>query len=251
MTDEPRPGLAPGIRRPSGTLFAALYGSLAPIPRRDPDQDAYSLFHHRSEAMGWLEVLWGMNDAGQQHPLGAPGLAGWFQVGVEPRPGPLPVQPFLRCAGDVMARLGTLELTAVQVLLPPHDAVPGLSSVSTAAWFGGTGPRTPVRVTLDSGQDPSIPAVAARLRDRMADQDVFACESAGVSPEPSPPFHDSFWNGPPRHSASFHGTLAEWSADAIGWLGGYAAGLCADAGVPVPVLLTVSRLGAQRTKGTR
>ena len=34
----------------------------------------------------------------------------------------LPVQPFLACAGDVMARLGTLRLEAVQVLLPERDA---------------------------------------------------------------------------------------------------------------------------------
>ena len=30
----------------------------------------------------------------------------------------LPVQPFLACAHDVMARLGKLRLEAVQVLLP-------------------------------------------------------------------------------------------------------------------------------------
>ncbi|MDI5981154.1 hypothetical protein [Amycolatopsis magusensis] len=246
MTDEARPGLAPGTRSPSGTLFAALYGSLVRHPGHDPGRDAYILFHDRSLAMGWLDVLWGMNDAGEEHPLAAPGLAGWFQVGVVP--GPLPVQPFLRCAGDVLAHLGTLDLDAVQVLLPPG---PGPASSATAAWFGDAGLGTPVRVTLDSGQDPSIPAAAARFRERMAEQSVFACESTGFSTEPKPPFDDSSWNGPPRQAASFHGTLAEWSVDAIGWLGGYAAGLCADAGVPVPTLLTVSRLGPQRTKGTR
>ena len=36
-SEEARPGLAPGGRWPAGTMFAALYGELAPHPWRDPD----------------------------------------------------------------------------------------------------------------------------------------------------------------------------------------------------------------------
>ena len=52
-----QPGLAPGSRRDAGTMFAALYGELVPHPWRDPESelDAYSLFYHRSVAMGWLD----------------------------------------------------------------------------------------------------------------------------------------------------------------------------------------------------
>lgn len=276
--EEARPGLAPGVRRPAGTLFAALYGELVPHPWRDPDsdQDAYLLFYERSLAMGWLDDagaagLWGMNDAGQDHPLAAPeaSLVAWFQVGVEPVPGdrPLPVQPFLRCAGDAAARIGALRLRAVQVLLPvqgldvtsrpEHARVP---SLLTAGWFRAGDPRsrTPVRVTLDGGQAPSIQSAAPRMREWLnrLDQDVFACEAYSrtdsytgearprTEHDPStmrPPFDDAFWNGPPRHRATFHGTLAEWSLDALGWLGGLLADLSAREGVTTPLLLTASR----------
>ncbi|WP_199562009.1 hypothetical protein [Micromonospora deserti] len=264
-------------------MFAALYGELAPHPWRDPDadQDAYFLFHERSLAMGWLDDtdtavrktaagtderelgaagLWGMNDAGEDHPLAAAeaSLVAWFQVGVEPVSGdrPLPVQPFLRCAGDAAARIGALRLRAVQVLLPvqgldtsSRQECARMPSLLTAGWFGGGDPqsRTPVRVTLDSGQAPSIPSAAPQMRERMRrlDQDVFGCESHSLTDHDPltmrPPFDDSFWNGPSLHRATFHGTLAEWSLDALGWLGGFLADLSARHGVTTPLLLTASR----------
>lgn len=266
--DEARPGLAPGVRGPACTMFAALYGELTPH-RRGGDRDAYALFHERSLAMGWLDGtgtggtgLWGMNDAGQDHPLAPAGLAAWFQVGVEPVPGdrPLPVQPFLRCAGDAVARLGALELRAVQLLLPvqgldtsSRPECARMPSLLTAGWFGGRDPRTrtPVRVVLDSGQAPSIPSVASRMRQWVddVDQDVFACESHSPDdrdpPVARPPFDDGFWNGPPRHRAAFRGTLAEWSLDALGWLGGFLADLSARHGVDTPLLLTATAAGGE------
>ena len=305
--EEAGPGLAPGARSPVGTMFAALYGELAPHPWRDPDTDldAYFLFYERSLAMGWLQQgvagtpeavgvqvpelrdlliyddiatavrktvggieeresgaagLWGMNDAGEDHPLAAAeaSLVAWFQVGVEPVSGdrPLPMQPFMRCAGDAAARIGTLRLQAVQVLLPvqgldtssrPECAL--MPSLLTAGWFGGcdSRSRTPVRVTLDSGQAPSIPSAAPQLWEWMSrlDQDVFVCESYSlVEHDPlttRPPFDDTFWNGPSLHRATFHGTLAEWSLDALGWLGGFLADLSARHRVTTPLLFTVSR----------
>lgn len=291
--DVPRPGLAPGARRPAGTMFAALYGELTPHPWRDPDTaaDPYLLFHQRSLGMGWLDDvggtvhvtaagveehqtgaagLWGMNDAGQEHPLARAGaplvatgvpLVAWFQVGVDAVAAdrPLPVQPFLRCAGDVAARMGTLRLTAVQVLLPvqgldaaARPAYAPTPALRDAGWFSGGDPRarTPVRVTLDSGRAPSIPAAAAWLREEIdrLDQDVFECESHSLLDHDPlaarPPFDDAFWNGPPGHRATFHGTLAEWSLDALGWLGGFVADLSAAAGVDTPLLLTASRARA-------
>ncbi|TWJ20725.1 hypothetical protein [Micromonospora endolithica] len=40
---------------------------------------------------------------------------------------------------------------------------------------------------------------------------------------------------------TFCGTLAEWSLDALGWLGGFRADLSAQNGITTPVLLTVTR----------
>ena len=112
-------------------MFAALYGDVAPHAWWGPelDQDAYSLFHSRARATQWLDEtedgapgLWGMNDAGWQHllPRADLPLAAWFQVEVQAVAAnrPLPVQPFLQCAGETVARAGTLRLDAVQVLLP-------------------------------------------------------------------------------------------------------------------------------------
>ncbi|QIZ33969.1 hypothetical protein [Saccharopolyspora sp. ASAGF58] len=124
---EARPGLAHGAREFAGTMFTAFYGEFTPHPWRAPDtdRDAYLLFYGRSVAMRWLRDdgpagLWGMNDAGQEHPLADASLAAWFQVEAESVPGdrPLPVQPFLSCAGDAVARIGSLALDVEQVLLP-------------------------------------------------------------------------------------------------------------------------------------
>jgi hypothetical protein len=247
-----------GVGGFAGTMFTAFYGRLTPHPWRTPDtdRDAYLVFYERSVAMGWLRDagpagLWDMNDAGQGHPLADASLAGWFQVEAESVPGdrPLPVQPFLRCAGDAIARIGNLTLDAVQVLLPVQclDTVsrPEATrspSLLTAAWFDDSDPasRTSVRVTLDGGQSPDVLSIADRLA--ALDQGVFACVSQTTGPaDIRPPFDDSFWNGPPRNAVTFHGTLAEWSPDAVGWLAGLLADLSARCGVATPLLLTVSR----------
>lgn len=166
----------------------------------------------------------------------------------------LPVQPFLRCAGDVAARIGDLDLQAVQVLLPVQALdVPsrraGVPSLPTARWFGDGDrhSRTPVQVTLDSGQTPSLSAAATHLREEVSrlDQRVFACEShSDTDHDPKalrPPFDSGFWNGPLRHRVTFSGTLAEWSLDALGGLGGFLADLSAQHGITTSVLLTVTR----------
>lgn len=267
-----QPGTVPGADQTAGTMVAALYGELVPHARRGPESqhDAGSLFYHRSLAMGWLDDrstgepgsapgLWATNDAGWDHPrAGAEsGLVSWFQVeaGAVAHDRPLPVQPFLRCAQDATEWTGTLHLSAVQVLLPvqgldpasraPYAPVPAMR---TKEWFAECAPeaRTPVRVSLNSGRDPSIPAVAQRLTDHLArlDQDVFVCTShdvAGGDAAPPPPFDDGFWNGPPLHGVVLRGDLAEWSCDAVGWLAEVVADSAALLGVHSPLLLTVTR----------
>lgn len=275
------------IRRPDGTMLAALYGELEPHPWRDPlvaSSDAYSLFVARSSAMGWLTEaeenasggLWGMNDAGQDP---APALASesrparvaWFQVsltGPVPAGGPLPVQAFLSCVDDVVARIGTARLRAVQLLLPVQglDASSGASSrwgavlplLQEAGWFADGDPRlrARVRVTLDGGQDPSIRSAAPGMLRwmRQFDQDVFSCDGVSVTDDDDtalvtdddmvlePAVIDEVWFGPARHRATFHGTLAEWSLDALGWLAAFLADAGSRHGVDTPLLLTVGRL---------
>ncbi|MEU3708531.1 hypothetical protein [Streptomyces catenulae] len=272
------PGIAPTGHRTAGTLFAALYGELIPHPWHDPEHDAYQLFHQRSLAMGWLDDrsgvaaeadpgrraavaagLWAMNDAGWSHPGAAPEppLIAWFQVeaGAVAADRPLPVQPFLRCAEDTTARIGTVRLSAVQLLLPLQGLDPAarppsaqLPSLQTADWFGACGPRsrTPVTVRIDSGRSPSLPAVAPQLVQRLGrwEQSVFAygaSDLVAVGGAPVPPFDDSFWNGPPGHGVTLTGDLVEWSGEAVGWLAEAVADSAAALGVRTPLLVTVTR----------
>lgn len=280
--DSAQPGVDPAAPQTAGTMFAALYGKLVPHDWRgpEPEGDAYSLFYQRSLAMGWLDGLgsgaatagknigagglWSMNDAGWDHPL-APverHLAAWFQVEVEAlaRDRPLPVQPFLRCAGDTTDRVGVLELVAVQLLLPvqgidasmrpPEDLVP---SMRTIYWFREGNPRSRVQVdvSVNSGRDPVVSAVARQFTDHLEglDQNVFVCKSYNVrSPKAvlTPPFEDSFWNGPPLHGLTLEGELSEWTLDAIGWLGEVIADISARLDIRSPLLLTVTRSGQPR-----
>ena len=242
----------------AGTLFGAFYGELVPYPWHDPEHDAYQLFHQRSLAMGWLDRLWGMNDAGWEHPAGASGtgLVSWFQVeaGTVAGDRPLPVRPFLACAGDAVARTGRADLTAVQLLLPVQGIDPAtrpayasVPSLMAVEWFGERDPaaRTPVTVALSSGSR-ELHVVEERLAGLK--QDVFVHRSSS-SPHgaalpggiPAPPFDDTFWDGPARHHALLRGELAEWSCDAVGWLGEVVADCAALGGLRVPLLVSVVR----------
>ncbi|WOX12064.1 hypothetical protein [Streptomyces sp. N50] len=242
---QPQPGIAPTTPPTAGTLFAALYGELTPHAWHDPEHDAYQLFYQRSLAMGWLEEhtaggpgLWAMNDAGSSPPQAAPGpgRVSWFQVeaGAVTAERPLPVQQFLRCAQDVTARIGTVRLSAVQVLLPVRGIDPAarpayaaVPSMLTVAWFGERDPaaRTPVDVRIGSGRDPLIPAIARQLVLDLRDleQDVFMCGDDEVT----------------VHGMTLRGELAEWSCDAVGWLAATVADCAARLGARSPLPLTV------------
>lgn len=272
-----RPGVVPASPRSAGTMFAALYGTLAAPPWRDAESvpDAHSMFYHRSVAMGWLDDrsaggdsedsmirapgLWGMNDAGWHHPLAAAGarLISWFQVeaSMVADDRPLPVQPFLQCAEAATARAGTPTLSTVQVLLPvqgldpatrpPYAPVP---ATQTVAWFTESAPEaaTSVEININSGRDRSIPAVAQQLADQVGElaHGVFGYSSheiVGRDALVPPPFDDNFWNGPPSHGVALRGELSEWTVDAIGWVSEVIADISARLGVRSPLLITVSR----------
>ncbi|WP_051006698.1 hypothetical protein, partial [Nitrolancea hollandica] len=247
------PAAVPGVR-PSSTMSATLYGTLVLHPWRGPvaEADAYFLFYARSSAMGWLTEawegavggFWGMNEAEvSPNPELPPSCAAYFQVtltnlmpGRRLAPGEmLPLQPFLACTADTVGRIGTLDLQAVQVHLPvealhasvgaasPRSAVGTL--ISDAGWFADVPPRSraPVQVTLNGGPNPAIRSAAPEMFKWMQSfrQEVFVCDSFSVSDdEARVPEHDPFpaWWKPGPYQATFHGTLVEWSLNAIGWL---------------------------------
>jgi len=271
-----QPGRSPEVPPTAGTLFAALHGGVAPRGRSALDHDehdAYQLFHDYSQAMGWLDDrsivggpvdrqhlapgLWGMNDAGWvgPHASAEPQLLSWFQVEASAVPAdrPLPVQPLLHCAERVTAHLGVLDLHAVHVLVPvqglasaPRTACARVPGMLSKGWFtGSTGAPTPVRFSLNSGQDPVLRAAAPDIVDRFGrlEQEVFLLDSHEVTEDVDRPvpLEDSAWNGPPEHSVVLHGRLIEWSCDAIGWLMGVLGDVAALSGVRTPLLMTARR----------
>jgi hypothetical protein len=260
------------------TMLAALYGELVPHRRSpslgEPSEDAYSLFYARSAAMGWLTPaverawggLWGTNEAEAGPASGPrPQRVAWFQVVLTgPLPGKLlPVQPFLACAGDVVARLGTLRLDAIQLLLPERDAPEGGQFASESGvrvaepllhalnWFTECDPRlqVPVRVTLDGGPDPSIRAAAPAIAQRLQEvrQNVFMYNSYSLADDD----HLVLWPAPldggrldfPHHRATFCGTLADWSLDTLGWLAAFLADGSSRTGATTPLIFTADRSG--------
>lgn len=221
--------------------------------------------------MGWLTPaaeggsggVWGMNDAqAAPGPGGQPPRVAFFQVVVtEPKLGKLlPVQPFLVCAGDVMARLGTLRLQAVQVLLPERAAAENARFASASGarvasslldacnWFADSDPRqrAQVRVTLDGGPDPSIrmaaPAILQWLQ--QVRQEVFVAGSLSLDEHVIlPPIPLGHWQrGVTHHRVTFRGTLAEWSLDALGWLAAFLADGTSRQGVGTQLVLTADRV---------
>lgn len=255
-------------------MFAALFGELTLHPYSDQlSQDAYSLFYARSAAMGWLTPavehgsggFWGMNDAGASPGPGPqPQRIAWFQVVLTgPAPGGiLPVQPLLTCAGDVVARLGTLRLDAVQVLLPERDfpderkpASPSGARVAwplldTLNWFADCDPRlrAPVRVTLDGGPDRSVqeaaPAILQEVREIRPD--IFVCDSISLADDDHLvlrpiPFEAEGEPGASHHRVTFRGTLADWSLDVLGWAAAFLADVSSRQGTRTPLLLTAGR----------
>lgn len=131
-------------------MSARLHGTAKPRSWRDPesDRDAYLLFYERSQQMGWLDVLWAMNDASVD------AASAWFQVDALSS---MAVQPFMRCCEDVLARLGTYELSSAELLLPVHIVgSAALPSRPTAEWFSDSDPsgRVPVSLNVELPDQP-------------------------------------------------------------------------------------------------
>lgn len=203
--------------------------------------------------------LWEVHDAGRGPEASAaslPACALWVQVGIGPAPPgrPLPVQALLNCVDQVAAQIGRLKVDAVQILLPVQQlgsAMPentSLPSLATSAWFAASDPgrRAPVELTLDGGPDASIQSAARQMLTWMqqAEQDVLACDAISLTEHAQlalgPVFFDGLWGDPAHHRATFRGTLASSSLDAVGWLAAFVADLSARHAPTTPLLLTAS-----------
>jgi hypothetical protein len=106
-----------------------------------------------------------------------------------------------------------------------------------------------VRVTLDGGSDPAIQRVAQLLLRwlQAANQNIYNATSFSLSDEAhlvlGPVRLDrEFMTNDAHHRVTLHGTLAQWSLDALGWLAAFIADVCAKLHVDGPLLMTADRL---------
>ena len=249
----------------SPTIFVGVYGSIQPHPWIEPgalEEDAYSLFVSRAVSMGWSSTgpdglgdsLWGMNDAGQDWSQSdSPSRVAWYQVGLaDPSPvnKPLPVQPILACVKDSLNRIGKLDLTAVQLLLPLHVGGSARAYLlSGLNWFGTSDLGAPVtlRVTLDTGEGDEVRRKAPEILRTLQRLNTGSFTVSSFSPEESfavdidLPVVDDLWLGESRHPVTFEGTAPEFSLDSLGWMIALFAEACRKAGVETTVLTTVGK----------
>jgi hypothetical protein len=163
---------------------------------------------------------------------------------------PIPVEPLLVCTGDALNRIGTLSLTAVQLLLPVQASGSAESQLmSTVKWFGTSDPaaRATVRITLDIGEGEGLRPLARELLALVHARHTgpFVIESLSsddtVAVDPQPPVVDDRWRGQVRSPVTFEATVPEWSLDAVGWLVALFADVCRHVGVETSVLVGVAR----------
>lgn len=148
------------------TMFLGVYGSLVRHPwvAVDTDADAYVVFNEYAESYLWSDstgrpsnILWGMNDAGQNWDADG-GRLSWFQTALPGRapvvrPGQTariaPIIPLSLCAERTISRFGTLVFAGVQFLIPRNTAAPNVPR--HAAALRPPQPRTTVDVEITDG----------------------------------------------------------------------------------------------------
>lgn len=242
------------------TAFLAVRGSMHVHDWVDPtasDEDAYSLFTRRSVAMGWSDSAmsstsggrtWTVVDAGQDWSAGASKRLGWWQVTVPvPAATSVPVQALMACAQACLDRIGTADVTVME-LLAPITAAPSRVGhvVAASAWFALAPPtaRAGFELCLDVGAGSASvapqalleavqrlhtgPFVFARVRESDLEGDLDA---------PA----DELWFTPAPSRTVVSGSCPEWGLDAAGWLAALVLEVAREIGVTGMVRLQVRR----------
>lgn len=251
-------------------MAVGVYGHLPVLAAsaEEAEADCYSVFHGLSAALGLLAHAsedasdggqWGMNDAGGPWSGADPtALCGWFQVvpmgeGREP----LPLVPFTAATVATVARFGEFSLTGLEFYLPlPRAGPEQWRLMSGRSWFDPIDPtgRTPLRITLDSGTDPSVAERVDDLLDALdslwsarmhfhfeAADDNTAVEFAAPSPW-------RWWLGDDdgsstfaSHTCTLTATAPEWSPIALGYTVAYVSEACRAVGIPVEIGVRIVR----------
>lgn len=248
----------------SPTILIALHGRFELHPWLDAAAvpDAYGLLYLRSAMTGRIAVpvgrgsgvSWEMNEAGQDWTASRLGhRVAWFQIGLPPAPDSESAMPILAAITEGVAsvgRIGSLELGAVQVLVPLQIRSRPIHPAIGADWFENEDPaaRVQVRLEVDAGTEAPLPI--GDLRDSLARLDRSFLQFDTVhGPDSvlglSPNGFDDEWMGPLRSPCVLDVSISAWSVDAVGWLVQLAIEACRYLGVDGPVMVTVSRVDVQ------
>jgi hypothetical protein len=238
-------------------MFVAIFGSLRSHPWIGPDpltEDAYSFFASRAELMGWAKRgssgLWDMNDAAfNLSGSGHRARIAWFQVGLDETTvdgAGFPFHPLLTCGCEALGRVGEVRVQGTQFLVPLQiDGAPATIS-SVPNWFNACDPaaRVTMRATLDSGEDPVLPRVAADVAALASEiaREPFAIAPAAAGTahvELLPEVTDGFWLGEGRHPITFDTVAPDRSPDSIAWTANLLTESCRRVGVKTSILVNI------------
>lgn len=231
------------VKNVDPTIFVGVYGTLRPRSALRADVgrsflDAYSMMRIRSQALGHsveggtrpAHGGWAIHDAGQDWHGDEPGnRLMWIQVGLdEADPGPgrnLPIPALLACVEDVLDRAGSVEVEAVQLLVPCQWGGFDVTELaSTSDWFAsGSRPSNTMsaRVTLDAGNTQALDGLVESLSAVLDTLDMtpsaLRLDLDAPVVDPQPRLASEVWIDDGHHGVTLAVQLPEWSLDAIGW----------------------------------
>lgn len=243
-----------------GTVFTAAYGTMERhrnLIQAAFSEDAYSLLTARSAALGFATplpsqpryTLWAMNDAGQNwvHSEAETCLA-WFQVMTRLGQEHSPLQALASTMSDMLALVGEVDLTQVDVMFPAAASFNCNDLVlrQSTPWFELVARDwvvVTVSLTIGEGSDTerSLESVVSRLREAGEGAPRRVREVGDLVPfrsAPSPVAYE-MWVGGSARKLRFRAEIPEWSLISVGWLAGWVAWASGTSGFDTSVLLKV------------
>lgn len=146
-----------------------------------------------------------------------------------------------------LARVGTIEVQTVQTMLPVNptfDFFHHLQGCLNVFEVSSPDTRTPVRITIDTGDSDAAAALIDATSAHMTAipdapvEVVDVTTDDGASVVPDPPTDDDRI-GPPHHRATVRALLVEWSLTSLGWTTELVSHALSRAGADQNVLISI------------
>ncbi len=201
-------------------------------------------------------MLWDMEEAGGNWSDELEHVVGnvlWVQVGLSntAKQAGLPVAQFVACNEKVLERIGVVDLTGVQLMLPVGKA-PARRTVGLDPILAASDPAnsTIVPVEIDGGEDDTCIRNVTQIIDELTTacaRDEIRFGSAAISQSSSYLFNElagmdrTAWMGQSVGRIETQVSVREFSLDTSGHLAAHIARSCQLAGVTSSVLITLRR----------